>query len=303
MAQFRDATGRPGPATWEMGSYVAGQDDYPVAGVSWYEAAAYARWAGKSLPTIYHWSRAADQRLSADVVPASNFSGKSLLPVGASGGITRGGTTDMAGNVKEWCLNATGANRYILGGAWNEPRLHVQRPGRAVAVCAARRRMDSAASRWIGRRICQPSLTAAIESPSRDPRKAKPVSEPVFQAWRSLLYSFDHGDLNVKVESVDDSSPEWRMEKVSYAAAYGGERIPAYLFLPKNAKPPYQVVVVFPGVERGVRALQRQRPTRRRPVQLHHTERPRLAVPDLQEHVRAWRRPQDMTSQHDGELP
>ena len=47
------------------------------------------------------------------------------------------------------------------------------------------------------------------------------------------------------------------MEKVSYAAAYGGERIPAYLFLPKNAKPPYQVVVVFPGCERGVRALQR----------------------------------------------
>ena len=37
------------------------------------------------------------------------------------------------------------------------------------------------------------------------------------------------------------------MEKVSYAAAYGGERIPAYLFLPKNGKPPYQVVLGFPG--------------------------------------------------------
>ena len=55
------------------------------------------------------------------------------------------------------------------------------------------------------------------------------------------------GTLDVKVESVDDSSPEWRTEKVSYAAAYGGERIPAYLFLPKNAKAPYQVMVVFPG--------------------------------------------------------
>ena len=43
-----------------MGAYIAGTDDYPVAGVSWYEAAAYARWAGKSLPTLYHWSRAAD---------------------------------------------------------------------------------------------------------------------------------------------------------------------------------------------------------------------------------------------------
>jgi len=34
---------------------------------------------------------------------------------------------------------------------------------------------------------------------------------------------------------------------VSYAAAYGDERIPAYLFLPKNAKPPFQTVVFFPG--------------------------------------------------------
>ena len=84
MAQFRDATGRPGPRHGRWATTSAGQDDYPVAGVSWYEAAAYARWAGKSLPTLYHWSRAADPRLSADVVPASNFSGKSLLPVGAS---------------------------------------------------------------------------------------------------------------------------------------------------------------------------------------------------------------------------
>ena len=49
--------------------------------------------------------------------------------------------------------------------------------------------------------------------------------------------------LHAKVEAVDDSSREWRIEKVSYAAAYGDERIPAYLFLPKNAKPPYQVMV------------------------------------------------------------
>ena len=61
------------------------------------------------------------------------------------------------------------------------------------------------------------------------------------------MYFFDYGDLNVNVELVDDSSRDWRMEKVSYAAAYGPERIPAYLFLPKNAKPPYQAVVVFPG--------------------------------------------------------
>ncbi len=41
MKEFRDQTGRPGPSTWEGGTYPQGQDDYPVSGVSWYEAAAY----------------------------------------------------------------------------------------------------------------------------------------------------------------------------------------------------------------------------------------------------------------------
>ena len=152
MAQFRDATGRPGPATWEMGSYVAGQDDYPVAGVSWYEAAAYARWAGKSLPTMYHWSRAADQRLSARRGARQQLQRQVAAAGRRSGGITRGGTTDMAGNVKEWCLNAAGAKRYILGGAWNEPVYMFNDPD-ARRRSRGTRRMDSAASSWIGRRI------------------------------------------------------------------------------------------------------------------------------------------------------
>ena len=48
------------------------------------------------------------------------------------------------------------------------------------------------------------------------------------------------------MESVDDSSEHWRVERVSYVAAYGGERIPARLFLPRNATPPFQAVVYFP---------------------------------------------------------
>jgi formylglycine-generating enzyme required for sulfatase activity len=43
--KFRDATGRPGPSTWDLGAYPDGQADFPVSGVSWYEAAAYAEFA------------------------------------------------------------------------------------------------------------------------------------------------------------------------------------------------------------------------------------------------------------------
>ena len=48
-----------GPRRGRPERILDGQADFPVGGVSWYEAAAYAAFAGKSLPTIYHWYRAA----------------------------------------------------------------------------------------------------------------------------------------------------------------------------------------------------------------------------------------------------
>ena len=66
-------TGRPGPSTWQGGTYPEGQDDYPVSGVCWYEAAAYAKYADKSLPTIYHWLGATDTHYATYLIPLSNF--------------------------------------------------------------------------------------------------------------------------------------------------------------------------------------------------------------------------------------
>ena len=73
MALFRDATGRTGPATWELGSYPAGREQYPVTGVSWYKAAAYAEFAGKSLPTIYHWDWVASYAAHVQCHPAGEL--------------------------------------------------------------------------------------------------------------------------------------------------------------------------------------------------------------------------------------
>ena len=49
MGHFRDATGRAGPSTWEVGDYPAGHGEFPVTGVSWYEAHAYAEFAKKQI--------------------------------------------------------------------------------------------------------------------------------------------------------------------------------------------------------------------------------------------------------------
>jgi dienelactone hydrolase len=67
----------------------------------------------------------------------------------------------------------------------------------------------------------------------------------VFQAFQRL-YAYDAGDLKPAIDPAIEESAAWRVEHVSYAAAYGNERITGYLFLPKNAAPPYQTVVYFP---------------------------------------------------------
>ncbi len=55
ISELVDPSGQPGPSTWMAGDYPEGQGEHPVSGVSWYEAAAYAEYAGMSLPTRFHW--------------------------------------------------------------------------------------------------------------------------------------------------------------------------------------------------------------------------------------------------------
>ncbi len=49
------------------------------------------------------------------------------------------------------------------------------------------------------------------------------------------------------MESRQEVSRGWIREKITFDAAYGGERVMVNLFLPKNTAPPYQTVIYFPG--------------------------------------------------------
>jgi dipeptidyl aminopeptidase/acylaminoacyl peptidase len=149
----------------------------------------------------------------------------------------------MAGNIKEWSSSPAGDRFYILGGAWNEQSYFFSLPD-------ARKPFDRAANfgfrcaKYIG------PLPAALAGPvpfvSRDRRSEKPVDDEAYEIYKRL-HTYDKTDLKAKTDSTDDSSPYWRREKVSFQAAYGNERVIAYLYLPKNAAPPYQVVTLFPG--------------------------------------------------------
>jgi dienelactone hydrolase len=253
MERFVDESGQHGPSNWQGGDYPRGQDDYPVSGVSWYEAAAYAEFAGKSLPTQYHWQMAKGVstpfgdivNIFSDVPAHSNFNGKGPVQVGTLAGMTSYGAFDMAGNVREWCWNETPKGRLILGGAWDDNPYMFGWPAQLPPMDRSAENGFRCARYFEPEKIPAATFQLVKWEEPIDVRKLKPVSDPVFQVYKEQ-FSYDRTNLNARVESRKESAEGWALEKVTMDAVYGRERVSAYLFLPKNAAPPYQTVVFFP---------------------------------------------------------
>ena len=243
-----DGTGRLGPATWRLGTYAEGTADHPVSGVSWYEAAAYAEFTGKTLPSIYHWEWASGNyhEDSGHIIKASNFGRTGPAAVGEFEGMSPCGAYDMAGNVKEWCWNDGGGKRFLRGGAWNEPEYLFDH----LDSFPPSMRSENFGFRCMKEipglgGLPEPFQPFELMAPTGNVTR-KPCSEEVFAVYRRL-YDYTKSDLAARIESVTDWSERTRVEKVTLDDAYGEERISVYLFLPRNGHPPYQTIAYFPG--------------------------------------------------------
>jgi len=245
MALLVDRTGRTGPATWEGGHFPPGQQNMPVGGVSWYEASAYAKWIGKSLPSVFHWHQAARMVVSADIVQASNMESEGPVAANSPRGMSPFGLFHMAGNVREWCVNASGTQRFILGGGWSDqPYILMD----AFTKDPFDRSVENGIRlmKYLREEPKNIALaTRPLERQARDFLKEVPVSDAEFSDILKL-YDYDRTPFNEKLEARD-STDEWVREKVSFDAAYGDDRVFAYIYLPRNAPKPYQAVVFFPG--------------------------------------------------------
>ena len=250
-SEFVDQTGRPGPRMWQAGGYPVGEDNRPVSGISWFEAAAYAEYARKSLPTISHWDRARGITSiylnSYLIISLSNFGSEEPAPVGSYPGISAFGVYDMAGNVREWCWNKTRMGRCIRGGAWND-NVYMFNIISQVSPFDRSDKNGFRCVRYLETEKIPDDVFALYEYErySRDYSQEKPVPDAKFQ-WYKDQFSYDLKDLNPHVEMNDESSEAWIKVRVTFTAAYGEERMLAILFLPRNASPPYQAVIYFPG--------------------------------------------------------
>jgi eukaryotic-like serine/threonine-protein kinase len=245
-ALWVDRTGRPGPSTWEASDYPRGEGDHPVSGVSWYEAAAFARFAGRELPTAYHWQQALADALFPWLLPASNFGGERSRAVTASTAMSHVAAFDLTGNVREWTATAIGAERVVLGGSWNDPYYIAgtrdasappedRSPGNGIRLALTRDETTIAA------RLRAP-LTARTTGAQAI---SQPVGDSVYAAY-SRVFDYDRDPLRYRLESVD-STRVWIRERISFDAAYGDERMIVHMYLPPHGRPPLQTVVYWPG--------------------------------------------------------
>ena len=142
VASLVDLSGAPGPQYWNNGRFAPGEEKLPVVGVSWHEAAAFARWAGKRLPTDAEWVKAAAWPVAVSAsecrqrrYPWGNVMESRRANLWGCGpnrivpidefpeGISVGGVSQLIGNVWEWIdgdiRGKTASLRSIRGGAFD----------------------------------------------------------------------------------------------------------------------------------------------------------------------------------------
>jgi eukaryotic-like serine/threonine-protein kinase len=253
---LKDKTGLPGPRSWVGGAFPEGKESHPVTTVTWHEAAAYCRSVGKELPTALQWEKAARAVMWTPfgvIVPWGLLDPREAAKranIGATGtapvesfefGMSPFGVYNMAGNVAEWMRNPYDDGFAIAGGAWYGNIYQFGSYGPRPALHSAE---------TLGFRCALTSDPAAGDQGnlgfvSDGEVLHYPISTEAKFRDSKARYSYENFPLNAKVAAVKDDIA-WRREEIVFSGR-GGESVKAFLYLPKNAAAPYQVIHYLSG--------------------------------------------------------
>jgi len=260
MKLLVDKSGLPGPRNWLNQEYPDGKANHPVTNICWYESAAYAEYKNKKLPTIFEWEKAARNgeytHFVGIVMPwglmdtkksgneRANFNGRSTLEINSNEfGISPFGCYNMAGNVKEWCLNEMANDYSATGGSWEDP----------IYMWGDYSTFDGFfESGSLGFRCVQLSVIGHGDQGAFKIATDKPV--PVYtpveeSVYKGFLSHFRYDKKNLEPEVIEVQENEnWIKEKISFAGE-GNDRIIAYLYLPLRAQKPFQCITFIPGMD------------------------------------------------------
>ena len=248
MDSFVDMTGQPGPAGWKHGHYAKEYANYPVAGVSWYEACAYAKFRSKHLPTLHHWKWAADSDQPGIMAAAGNFLSAGPMPCGAMFGVGRFDALDLAGNVREWCQTADDeGKRYNLGGDWDAPHYTFSE---SFSTSPWDRSLKNGFRCVRYPQGSEPSAEVLATVAKPKSLDLGPEREP-FQRLHAM-YLYDHDlPLDPIIQSATPSNGinhQFRHDVVEVTTAYNNERFKVHLLIPNEKSGKMETIVFVPGV-------------------------------------------------------
>ena len=246
---FVDKFGKPGPSNWSYGLYPDGQENFPVTGISWYEAMAYANYKEMSLPNVYQWAAAATLSSSSSFMYNSNFSQNQLIEAGSSQNSNYYGLYDIAGNVREWIVNSLSDDssiKGILGGSFkDEPYYYNDYFGQSSmdrSIGNGIRLVKNLKSEYKSNENANDQYYVKV----RDFLNEENVSDDVFEIFKSQ-FDYPKKDLNLVHENLDYGFSSLAVEKFTIDAAYDDEKLPGYVFYDKNFEKPYKPIIYFPG--------------------------------------------------------
>ena len=205
IKSFVDKHGKFGPLDWSYGQFATNREKYPVTGISWFEARAYARYKELALPNVFQWLSAAGLSGFVDNLPDisnSNLKSSYLWDVDDSKGENYYGIKNIAGNVREWATNPKGVgkiNYSILGGSYFDNPYSFNE---YQSISPFDRSLGN------GFRLVKSKNNESLDSFSISYNQRNILSEPdisdeVFNIYKKQ-FEYEDYDLDVALESISD---------------------------------------------------------------------------------------------------